>query len=310
LTDNLPLKKTCLQALLVTVFLLLAWPLRAAGPAGRGECVSMASRILNGPVPYCVLLPPAYDANKLQRFPVLYYLHGLGDNEQMFLRSGGWSMIQDLWDRHDLGDFIIVTPAAGASFYLNSRDGRYRYEDFFLQEFLPFIEGRYRVKAGRVSRGIAGISMGGYGALRLAFRRPDLFSSVAVHSAAIVAELPAVDTGSNARGRLRLFADVFGSPVDRAFWDRNNPLLLARTAMLSGLKIYLDCGSQDDYGFDSGAQALHNFLVSRKVSHEYHLYPGGHNWLYFAEHLPASLEFSSQAFGIATSRSQQSSRVN
>ena len=118
---------------------------------------------------------------------MLYYLHGLGDNEQMFLRSGGWSMIQDLWERRELGEFIIVTPAAGSSFYLNSRDGQYRYEDFLLQEFLPFIEGRYRVRAGRTSRGLAGISMGGYGALRLAFRRPDLFGSVATHSAAIVA---------------------------------------------------------------------------------------------------------------------------
>ena len=100
-------------------------------------------------------------------------------------------------------------------------------------------------------------------------------------------------------GALRLFANVFGSPVDRAFWDRNNPMQLARTAGLNGLKIYFDCGSQDDYGFDSGAQALHNLLVSRGVKHEFHLYPGGHNWLYFAEHLPASLESASRAFGLA-----------
>jgi S-formylglutathione hydrolase FrmB len=142
--------------------------------------------------------------------------------------------------------------------------------------------------------------MGGYGALRLAFRRPGLFGSVATHSAAIVAALPAVETGSNARGRLRLFAEVFGSPVDRGFWDRNNPLAIARTAALSGLKIYFDCGSQDDYGFDSGAQALHNLLVSRRFTHEFHLYPGGHSWLYFAEHLPASLAFASRAFGLET----------
>jgi S-formylglutathione hydrolase FrmB len=87
--------------------------------------------------------------------------------------------------------------------------------------------------------------------------------------------------------------------VDRAFWDRNNPLDIARSANLSGLKIYFDCGSQDDYGFDTGAQALHNLLVSRHVTHEFHLYPGGHNWPYFASHLAASLEFESHAFGLA-----------
>jgi S-formylglutathione hydrolase FrmB len=294
------MKKTYLRAALVTVA-ALCWlvPATPARAAGRGECLAMRSSTLAGPVPYCALLPPSYDTDKTRRFPVLYYLHGLGDNEQMFLRSGGWSMIQDLWERGELGEFIIVTPAGGSSFYLNSRDGQYRYEDFFLQEFMPFIEGRYRVRAGRTSRGLAGISMGGYGALRLAFRRPDLFGSVAAHSAAIVAQLPAVDTGSNARGRLRLFGNVFGSPVDREFWDRNNPLQLARTAGLNGLKIYFDCGSQDEYGFDSGAQALHNLLVSRRVAHEFHLYPGGHDWSYFASHLPDSLESASRAFGLA-----------
>jgi S-formylglutathione hydrolase FrmB len=291
------MNKTHLRPGLVTLFLFFLLPAWPAHAAARGECLSLRSKILSAPVSYCVLLPPGYDADKTRRFPVLYYLHGLGDNEQMFFRSGGWNLIQDLWERHEMGEFIIVTPDAGLSFYLNSRDGRYRYEDFLLQEFMPAVENRYRIRAARSSRGVAGISMGGYGALLLAFKRPDLFAAVATHSAALVAALPAVETGTSARGRLRLFADVFGSPVDRSFWDRNNPLELAKTANLSGLKIYFDCGSQDDYGFDTGAQALHNLLVSRHVTHEFHIYPGGHNWLYFAEHLHASLEFEARAFG-------------
>lgn len=298
------MNRTYLRAGLVIFILCCLLPVPAAHAAGRGECLAMRSRILGEPVPFCALLPPSYDTDEARRFPVLYYLHGLGDNEQMFLRSGGWSMIQDLWERGDLGEFIIVTPRAGSTFYLNSRDGQFRYEDFLLQEFLPFIEGRYRIRAARSSRGLAGISMGGYGALRLAFRRLDLFGSVATHSAAIIAALPTVETGRNPRGSLRLFANVFGSPVDRPFWDRNNPLAIARTAALSRLKIYLDCGSQDDYGFDSGAQALHNLLVSRRVTHEFHIYPGGHNWRYFAEHLPASLAFASRSFGLGNPASR------
>jgi S-formylglutathione hydrolase FrmB len=289
--------KTHIRIGLIALLLCLL-PAPAAQAAGRGECLTVRSRTLAEPVGYCVFLPPSYDSDRARRFPVLYYLHGLGGNEQMFLRSGGWNLIQQMWERQELGEFIIVTPRAGSSFYLNSRDGQYRYEDFLLQEFLPLIENRYRVRAGRTSRGVAGISMGGYGALRLAFRRPDLFGAVATHSAAVVAELPAIEAGSVARGALRLFAEVFGSPVDRPFWDRNNPLALARSAILSRLKIYFDCGSQDEYGFDSGAQALHNLLVSRRVAHEFHLYPGGHNWQYFAEYLPDSLEFQSRAFGL------------
>ncbi len=114
----------------------------------------------------------------------LYYFHGLGDNAQMFLHSGGFDLVQELWDRRQMGGFIIVSPAGYASFFMNSHDGRFRYDDFFLREFIPSIENRYRIAARRESRGIGGISMGGYGALRMAFLHPQLFGSVSAHSAA------------------------------------------------------------------------------------------------------------------------------
>jgi S-formylglutathione hydrolase FrmB len=255
------------------------------------------SHILSRSVPYCVILPPGYAQDANRRYPVLYYFHGLGDSEQMFVRSGGFSLIQDAWDRHQLGDFIIVSPAGYSSFFMNSHDARFRYDDFFLQEFMPWIENRYRIAAGRASRGIGGISMGGYGAIRMAFLHPQLFGSVSAHSAALMERLPPVAVNDVPQaGRLRILGDVFGSPPDRSFWDRNNPLNIARAADLAGMKIYFDCGSQDDYGFEAGAQALHNLLVGRHITHEFHLYPGGHNWSYFAEHLPDSLRVHSSAF--------------
>jgi S-formylglutathione hydrolase FrmB len=273
--------------------------------AARGECLSLRSQALGRAVPYCVLLPPGYDADKTRRYPVLYYLHGLGDNEQMFFHSGGWELVERLWENHEIGDFVIVTPAAYATFYINSHDGTLRYEDFFLREFLPAIENRYRIASARRSRGIAGISMGGYGALRLAFLHPELFGSVSAHSAALIETLPAVAVSeSSGPARLRILGTVFGTPPDRAFWDRNNPLKIARTAALAGMKIYFDCGSQDDYGFEAGAQALHTVLQSRGVDHTFHLYSGGHNWAYFAEHLPDSLRFHSGAFAAAESKSR------
>lgn len=289
----------------------LALPAHAAPPRAQaaqiadaqGECLSVSSRILGRSVPYCVILPPGYRQNSARRYPVLYYLHGLGDNEQMFLHSGGFDLIQDLWDRHEIGDFILVTPSGYASFFMNSHDGRFRYDDFFLQEFMPWIESHYRIAAGRGSRGIGGISMGGYGALRVAFLHPQMFGSVSAQSAALMERLPSVSVNDSAElGRLRLLGDVFGSPPDRQFWDRNNPLVIARTADLAGMKIYFDCGSQDDYGFEAGAQALDNILASRHIPHEFHLYSGGHNWSYFAAHLPDSLRFQSAAFHARDSR--------
>ncbi|MGH9710746.1 MAG: alpha/beta hydrolase, partial [Candidatus Acidiferrales bacterium] len=249
-------------------------------------------------VRYCAILPPSYDENKTQRYPVLYFLHGLGENEQMLVSSGGWNLIEDLWEQKQLGEFLIVTPDADTSFYINSRDTHQRYEDFFIREFLPFIERTYRMCPGRHYRGVGGISMGGYGALHLAFRHPELFVSASASSAALVGKLPDVKFSNPRQSRLLGVLGVFGTPPDPAFWQRNDPLALARTAHLEGLRIYFDCGADDDYGFEKGAQTLHDTLASRGVPHEFHLYPGGHDWRYFAAHLPASLEFHSHAFGL------------
>jgi S-formylglutathione hydrolase FrmB len=271
-----------------------------ARAAARGECRSTPSRILGRAVPYCILLPPSYDGDKTSRFPILYFLHGLGDNEQMFLHSGGWDLVQDLWESKQLSEYLIVTPAGGESFFINSSDGRTQYEDFLVREFLPFIEKNYRVRAGRAFRGVAGISMGGFGALHLAFHHPELFRSVSANSAALIEKLPPIAVGdSPENGRLSILGNVFGSPPAPAFWDRTNPLTLARTADLARLAIYFDCGDHDGYGFNMGAEALHRVLDGRHVQHEFHIYPGAHDWTYFSAHLPASLEFHSRFFAQA-----------
>ena len=93
-----------------------------------------------------------------------------------------------------------------------------------------------------------------------------------------------------------MLGNVFGAPPDLAFWEQNSPLTLARTANLTGLHIYFDCGNRDDYGFDAGAAALDKILTARHIAHEFHLYPGRHDVVYFAEHLPASLVFTSRYF--------------
>jgi S-formylglutathione hydrolase FrmB len=249
-----------------------------------------------------VFLPPSYDPDKARQYPVLYFLHGLGENEQVLLNSGGWNLIEDVWERKQIGEFVIVAPSGGRSFYINSCDGRVKYEDFFIREFMPLMESHYRIKAGRRYRGISGISMGGYGSLRFAFRFPQLFGSVSAHSAALVANLPSTETSSSqATALAQLVGAAFGSPFDREFWDRNNPFTLARVGPRpAGLGIYFDCGTEDQFGFNIGAQKFHALLISRGIPNEFHLYAGGHDWSYFAEHFAASLEFHSRAFGLVS----------
>jgi len=93
-----------------------------------------------------------------------------------------------------------------------------------------------------------------------------------------------------------LLGHVFGNPPDPSFWEQNNPIAIARTGSLANLKIYFDCGDEDDFGFDAGATILDKILTSRHVVHEFHIYPGRHDPIYFAAHLPASLAFHSRLF--------------
>jgi len=285
----------------------IAVPVHAAYAQGRIECNAITSRILHQSVRYCAFLPSSYDATPpstgspakdARRYPVLYDLHGLGDNEQSLLNTGAWSLIQDLRAQHKIGDFLIVTPDGGMSFYINSRDGRLRYSDFFLQEFMPSIERRYRVRAGRSARGITGMSMGGYGALRFAFAYPQLFCSVSAHSAALMAKPPRASSQDEGPPLAGMLGELFGNSFDLSFWNANSPFVLAKrnAAAIARLKIYFDCGSEDRYGFDKGASDLNVELDALKIKHEFHIYPGGHDMEYFVGHLAASMEFHSRAF--------------
>ena len=158
----------------------------------RTDCNVINSRILKQAVHYCVQLPPDYDAkaSAQRRYPVLYFLHGLGQNEQTLFSTGGWSVIEDLRRQHKIADFLVVAPEGKRSFYINSPGDKLRYSDFFLQEFMPYIESKYRVRPGRKGRAITGVSMGGYGALRFAFAHPELFSAVSAQSAALITQTP------------------------------------------------------------------------------------------------------------------------
>ena len=231
---------------------------------------------------------------------MLYFLHGLGQNEQTLLSTGGWSLIEDLRRQHKIGDFLIVAPEGGRSFYINSADNSFRYSDFFLRELMPHIESRYRIRPGRQGRAITGVSMGGYGALRFAFAHPELFSAVTAQSAALITQTPQeLSAAGNSNGSLgRLLGSAFGQPVNLPHWKQNSVFGLAKTnqAALRRLAIYFNCGQQDDFGFEDGAAALHQQLQAEGVKHEYHSYPGDHSLTYFLSHMGEVMEFHSRAF--------------
>jgi S-formylglutathione hydrolase FrmB len=114
-------------------------PVASAVAQGRIDCAALNSHILKQVVHYCVYLPADYDAGAAQhppkRYPVLYFLHGLGDNEQTLFNSGGWTLLEDLRTQHKMGDFMIVAPEGKRSFYIDSADGSVRYNEFFLRRW-------------------------------------------------------------------------------------------------------------------------------------------------------------------------------
>src|SRR5215469_3855748 len=152
---------------------------------GRAECATIRSTVLVRPVRYCAFLPASFDGDKSRKFPVMYYLHGLGDNEQSLLNSGGWDLIEDLRRNGKIGDFVVLAPYGGHTFFFNSADGKTRYEDFLTKEFMPQMEQKYRVDSSPAKHGITGVSMGGFGALRLAFKYPQKFAAVSAQMPAL-----------------------------------------------------------------------------------------------------------------------------
>ncbi len=295
-----------LRLRLVSFLPLLVLPAVLASAQSRIDCSAFNSRILNRVERYCVYLPAGYDEGAKQRpprqYPVLYFLHGLGDNEQTLFNGGGWTLLDDLRRQQKIGDFLIVAPDGRRSFYVNSFDGTVRFSDFFLQEFMPRIEHAYSIRPGRLGRAISGISMGGYGALRFAFARPDLFSAVSAQSAALIVESPQQLNGASKVGLslTEVLDPVFGKPINVAHWNANSVFLLAQknAVSLKGLSTYFNCGQDDNYGFEKGAANLHDELQKAVVKHEYHSYPGDHSLSYFLSHFAEVMEFHSRAFAL------------
>jgi len=294
--------RQCLRWLILFLVPVL---LGRAHAQGRIDCNALQSHILGETIHYCVMLPPDYDAttggHSPRRYQVLYFLHGLGDNEQTLFKGGGWGLIEDLRQKGRISSFLVVVPEGKRSFYINSADGRVRYSDFFIREFIPHIESHYSIRRERSARAISGMSMGGYGALRFAFAYPELFSSVSAQSAALIVNPPqhpkTMPTPTPLSG---LLGAVFGNPIDLLHWNQNSPFVLAKRnrALIrtTKLSIYFNCGQDDELGFDQGARELHRQLQAEGIPHEYRLYPGNHDAAYFLAHLGEVLMFHSRAF--------------
>jgi S-formylglutathione hydrolase FrmB len=245
---------------------------------------SLNSPSLGRELKFAVHLPPSYDRDAKKRYPVLYFLHGMNGNEGEYERRGVSAAVDRMRSEGKIGELIVVAPAGENSFYLNAKNG-VRYEDALIKDLIPHVEKTYRAIGTPASRAIQGLSMGGYGALLLAFKHPEKFSSVTAHSSALYVELPST-SGNNRRAQFlsRLIGNIFGNPPDEEFFRANNPYYVAESNAAAikkaGLKIYFDVGEQDRYGFQEVNKVFAERLTRAGIPHEFHVFQGNHGWEY------------------------------
>ncbi len=246
---------------------------------------SFRSASLGRDVAYIVDLPDGYGQGR--RFPIVYAWHGLFEGPGFWERRGLARVLAKLRQSGDVPDFVVVVPDGENSFFVNSSLGRF--EDLVTRDVIEHVEATYDVLPGPASRAVLGVSMGGYAALRIAFKRPELFAAVATHSAMLLLEIPSEAAGAG-RWHMRAFGSVFGNPISEADWQEADPLEWAsRTTAAPSLRI--DCGAQDRYGLARGNERLHEILERRGMAHEFSLPAGDHGYEYVLKVLPESLRF-------------------
>jgi S-formylglutathione hydrolase FrmB len=280
-----------------------------------------------------VYLPAGYDPADARRYPVFYYLNGLGGDETNWVEMAKLDVAADA-----LGlEAIVVMPDGDNNFYVDGlrtedydsclKEGKglfipsqprrktcvraSKYETYIVKDLIGWVDGKYKTITTRDGRGIGGLSMGGFGALVLAMKHPALFAATVSHSGldALLYKGPF----PYEKGKVQLATDTSGlaalGPVgewlrsifgdDIAFWRAHDPAALVAKLSPGTLKIYLDCGTEDVFQFHNGMQYLRDLLLERKIDHEFYMGPGAHDFAFWTERLPKSLAFLRKSLATA-----------
>lgn len=277
------------------IFILLTIPSLISAQVGKVmDNLSMTSLLLSMERKYAIYLPPDYEISQ-RSYPVLYLLHGSGDDQTGWVQFGEVGAIADkAISEGKSTPLIIVMPDANTmrKGYFNSIDGKFPYEDFFFTEFIPFIEKTYRIRAEKQFRAIAGLSMGGGGTTIYALHHPDFFAAACPLSASVRRYDEIRD---------RQVAENKGLALDTTeinnFYKNLDAIHLVSNLpeeKLKSVRWYIDCGD-DDFLYE-GNSLLHIALRKKNIPHEYRVRDGGHTWAYWREALPEVLAFVTQSF--------------
>jgi enterochelin esterase-like enzyme len=276
-------------------FLFMLVPVLSAQQGKVYDNLSMESKILGMERKYAIYLPPDYETSE-RSYPVLYLLHGGGDDQTGWIQFGEVLRITD--EAIACGTataMIIVMPDANAGKrgYFNDIKGEWRYEDFFFEEFLPFVEQKYRIKGEKRYRAVSGLSMGGGGTFMYALHHPELFSSACPLSASCgPLSLEDIDSYLERRGM-----QSASEEQKEAYFKRHSALALINNMpaeQFKSVRWYIDCGD-DDFLYE-GNSLVHIAMKKKEIPHEFRIRDGVHSWTYWRESLPQVLSFISDSF--------------
>jgi S-formylglutathione hydrolase len=245
--------------------------------SSRVELANLPAEFAPDGVPYAVLVPPGYD--DASAYPLCLLLHGGGGSRDNLAALK--PLFDQWWAAGIVPPMVIASASTGAmSYYLDHPDGSARWETFIAENFPEYLRDKYNAGHNRASTFLAGISMGGYGALKIAFARPDQFAAVAAIQPLLEPGFRDADIG--ARNRLHHMVggprELLGEGRDAALFEANNPASRARANAIairgSGLAIYLEVGDEDFLNAHDGAEFLHRVLWDLDISHQYRLIRG------------------------------------
>jgi S-formylglutathione hydrolase len=264
-----------LRALFLAILVCLT-PSAAFALDGKLVHLKLTTTNVPGPVDIAVYTPPGYDPDRSQPYPLLLQLHGGGGSSQQMTMMAG--ILEEAITLKLIPPVVSVMPSADRSFYMDYRDGSQKWETFIVEDLIAHMRSSYRVAQGREGTLITGVSMGGMGSLRIAFKHPEMFQAVAAQEPGIEPALTydAIKPRDRFYRTEALFEEKYGKPVDKAYWAANNPATIASKdpARLLGLGIYLEVGDQDMFFLNQGTEFLHRVLFDAGIGHEYRLVKG------------------------------------
>jgi len=267
--------------LVIPIALVAVLALACGGDSDRRLLTHpLRSEILDRRMPFSVLMPPACPPEARRELHVVYLLHGYGGDNRSLDEEGLSDRLFVAQAEGRLPHLFIVAPRGERGFYMNWHDGSARYEDYLIEEVIPAAEEALELHIPRERRHLAGVSMGGHGALLLALKHPDLFESASSISGSLFDRGKAVElAGKRFLDWAMDIRRMLGDGEDEAFLDANNPYsLVERVPAEARPRIFLAVGSDEPESLRLATTRFHDFLSRTGVEHAWAPFAGGHNW--------------------------------